>query len=318
MYSPNKIRNSILLAAAAIIWGFAFVAQSTGGDAVGPYAFNSIRNYIAVIALIPVILVRDKIGASAPSKTPAERRTLLITGITCGIALCVASTIQQVGITMGTPSGKAGFLTATYIVIIPIAGIFMKKHCGWNVWIGAFFMLIGIYLLCIEGEFTITPSDRLIILCAFCFAVQIMLIDMTVKSQDPVRVSQIEFLTTAILATPLAFFFDMGHSLSGIKTWALCLTRADAWISILFAGILSSAVAYTFQMVGQQGINPTIASMLMSMESMFAVIGGWLILGEYLSLREICGCIIMFAAIILAQLPLSKAGSKTSEPEPVR
>lgn len=305
MEKRKQVSHSIMLAMAAFIWGIAFVAQSTGGDALGPYAFNGIRNLIATLVVLFMIFVRDKMGIGTKPASKEERKTLWKTGIYCGTALFIASTLQQVGINMGTPVGKAGFLTATYIVIIPIVGLFMKKPCGWNVFLGAVLMLGGIYLLTIKEGFSIEFTDGLILLCAVCFTVQIMLIDTLVKSQDPVRVACIQFLTTGVLSMPFAFAIDM-HGLSGIATWAVCLSSKDAWISLLFAAVFSSGVAYTFQMIGQQGVNPTLASILMSMESMFSVLAGFVLLGEVLSIKELTGCGIMFVAVILAQLPLSK------------
>mgnify|MGYP003317996288 CR=1 FL=1 len=305
MEKRKQVSHSIMLAMAAFIWGIAFVAQSTGGDALGPYAFNGIRNLIATLVVLFMILVRDKMGIGVKPNNAEEKKTLWKTGILCGTALFVASTFQQVGINMGTPVGKAGFLTATYIVIVPIVGLFFKKHCGWNVFVGAVLMLIGIYLLSIKEDFSIGFSDGLILICAICFTVQIMMIDMLVKAQDPVRVACIQFLTTGILSMPFAFIFDM-HGFSGLANWSVCLTSKEAWFSLLFAAVFSSGVAYTFQMVGQQGVNPALASMLMSMESMFSVLAGWVILREVLTVKELTGCGIMFVAVILAQLPLSK------------
>ena len=304
--SKNKqVSHSIMLAMAAFIWGIAFVAQSTGGDALGPYAFNGIRNLIATLVVLFIVFVRDRIGIGIKPLDMSEKKTLWKTGVLCGTALFIASTLQQVGINMGTPVGKAGFLTATYILIIPIVGIFMKKPCGWNAFLGAVLMLVGIYLLCIKEKFSIGFTDGLILLCALCFTVQIMLIDTLVKDQDPVRVACIQFFTTGVLSIPFAIAFDM-NGFTGIAKWSSCLASKEAWISLLFAAVFSSGVAYTFQMVGQQGVNPTLASMLMSMESMFSVLAGWVLLGEVLTVKELIGCGIMFIAIILAQLPLAK------------
>lgn len=305
MEKRKQVSHSIMLAMAAFIWGIAFVAQSTGGDALGPYAFNGIRNLIATLVVFFMVFVRDKMGIGVKPSNSSEKKNLWKTGIMCGVALFIASSLQQVGINMGTPVGKAGFLTATYIVIVPIVGLFLKKPCGWNVFVGAVLMLGGIYLLSIKEDFSVGFSDGLILLCAVCFTVQIMMIDMLVKSQDPVRVACIQFLTVGILSMPFALLIDM-NGFSGVAAWSACLLSKDAWISLLFAAVFSSGVAYTFQMVGQQGVNPALASILMSMESMFSVLAGWVLLKEVLSVKELIGCGIMFVAIILAQLPLSK------------
>lgn len=303
----SKAFNSSLLVLTALIWGTAFVAQSKGGDALGAYTFNCLRSFIGFLVIIPVILTLDKFGIGIKPKTKPEKKKLLIGGIACGAALCVASNLQQLGITLGTPVGKAGFLTSLYIILVPVAGMFFGKKCPLYIWIGVALSLIGLYMLCISDGFSLQNSDILLILCAVGFTVQIMLISIMAPQLDPVRMSCIQFLTCGILSMIPMFFVDMQHSAAGIAAWLPAFASSDAWGSLLFAGIFSSGVAYTLQIVAQRNLNPTIASMIFSLESVFSVLAGWLILHERLSTRELLGCLLIFAAVILSQLPDKKS-----------
>jgi drug/metabolite transporter (DMT)-like permease len=204
---------------------------------------------------------------------------------------------------MGAESGKAGFLTATYILMVPILGIFLKRKCGAKIWIGVFIALIGMYFLCMNGTFSLSGSDLLLLAGALCFAIQILVIDHFVSQVDAVRLSCIEFFVTGLGTCIVMIFTDMGPSAGGIAQWAQSLCTWDAWIPILYAGIFSSGVGYTLQIVGQKGLNPAVASVAMSLESVVSVIAGWILLGQMLGGREIFGCVLMFIAIIIAQLP---------------
>lgn len=302
-----KTRNSLLLVLTAFIWGVAFVAQSEGGDAVGPFSFNCIRSIIGGIVLIPVIFLLDRIAPSARRpKNKEERRKLFAGGLCCGAALFFASSAQQVGIYMGTPAGKAGFLTACYILLVPVLSLFLKKKCGINIWIGIALSVCGLYLLCITDGLSFEASDLVVLLCAILFAVQILLVDHFSPLVDGVRMSCIQFFVCGILGCIPTFFLEMGHSYAGIMLWLPGIMSAKAWISILYAGVMSCGVAYTLQIVGQNGLNPTVASMIMSLESVFSVLAGWIILKETLSIRQIAGCVLIFAAILLAQIPMDK------------
>lgn len=302
----RQIRNSILLLITAFIWGMGFVSQSTGGDAVGPFAFNGLRNLLASVVLLPVIFFRDKKGLGKKPAGPAEKKMLLAAGVLTGAALFIASTLQQLGITMGTPIGKAGFITAGYILIVPIIGLFFRKRCGWNIWVGIIIMMAGLYLLCMDEAFSIQMSDFLMLGCAAMFAVQIMIIDYYAPKVDGVRMAAIEFLTVGILSLPFSVIFDIGITGAEIGKWFGILFTQEAMISVLYAGIFSSGVAYTLQIICQNGLHPALASMIMSFESVFAALGGFFILGEVLSARELWGCIIMLAATLLAQMPQKK------------
>lgn len=301
----KSLKNVIFLLLADIIWGAAFVAQRTGGDVVGAYSFNCIRSFIGFLVLIPVILIIGR-GETGETKK-SEPKTLLVGGILCGVALAIASNLQQLGITLGSSVGKAGFLTACYILIVPILGLFLHKKCGWNVALGVLLAMIGLYYLCMKsGGFSLEKSDVLLLLCAFAFAVQILAIDYFAPKVNPVSLSCVEFLVCGVLSAIPMFAVDMGHSREGIVLWAQNLTTWDAWIPILYAGVCSCGIGYTCQIVGQRNFNPTVASLIMSLESAFSVLFGWLLLQESLSRRELMGVLLVFAAIIVAQIPARK------------
>lgn len=308
MNTTNKVprkskarRNSLLLVLTSFIWGTAFVAQSTGGDAVGPFTFSFLRSIIGGAVLIPSILFLDRIKLTKTSNGEVKSdKNLIKGGVLCGIILFVASNPQQVGIYLGCNVGKAGFLTACYILLVPILGLFLKKTCGLNVWIGVVLAVIGLYLLCINGSFSIELRDGLLLLCALTFAVHILVIDHFTVIVDGVRMACIQFFTCGVLsAIPMLLTEckpDQVAALGSLPTW----------IAILYAGLLSSGVAYTLQIVGQEDLNPAVASLIMSLESVFSVLAGWVVLHQVLSTKEIIGCALIFSAVILAQLPARK------------
>lgn len=295
-----KKRNTFLLVLTAFIWGIAFVAQSEGGDKIGAYSFNCIRSIIGSLFLIIVISILDKVGITKKPDNKKSQKTLLLGGVSCGFFLCIATNLQQMALYLGAPVGKAGFLTACYILLVPILGIFLKKKCGINVWIGVVFTLIGLYLLCINDSFSIKLYDILLMLCAFCFSIHILVIDYFSPKVDGLRMSCIQFMVCGILTSIPMFFIDI---IPDVSLWLSGFTTLDAWIPILYAGILSCGVAYTLQIVGQKGINPTVASLIMSLESVFSVLAGWVLLQQKLSTKELIGCLLIFIAVVLAQLP---------------
>lgn len=300
----RQIRNSILLVLTAFIWGIAFVAQSEGGNAVGPFTFNGIRSLIGSIVLLPVIALLDRMKLTSKKPvTKAEKKTLLIGGLSCGVLLFLASSAQQFGICLGTPAGKAGFLTACYILLVPVLGLFLKKKCGAKVWVGIAITLVGLYLLCMSETLRLQRSDLLLLACALLFAVHILVIDYFSPRVDGVRMSCIQFFVCGILSLIPMFFSEIR---AGADVWLANLTDPGAWLAILYAGVLSCGVAYTLQIVGQNGINPTVASLLLSLESVFSVLAGWIILKQSLGAKELLGCGLIFIAIILAQLPEKK------------
>lgn len=296
------LKNSLILLLTATIWGTTFVAQSEGGDAVGAFTFNAVRNLIGSLVLIPVIFLLKLLNPPATDttsdSTPAQgnvfsrNRALILGGISCGICLCLASNFQQVGI-LYTSVGKAGFITACYIVIVPILGLFMKKKCSPFIWVAVVLALVGLYLLCITDGFSIGKGDILVLICAFLFSLHILIIDYFSPKVDGVKMSCIQFLVCGLLTAIPALIFEHPH-LSDFH---------GAWGAILYAGIMSCGVAYTLQIVGQKNMNPAVASLILSLESCISVLAGWIILGQNLTRKEILGCMIMFGAIILAQLP---------------
>ena len=301
--TKKTIRNSLLLVLTAAIWGFAFVAQSIGGDAIGPSAFNLIRFPIGALVLLPFIGIRKLAGKD--SRAPhgkKDRKNLILGGMFCGLALCVASSFQQFGITLGTSAGKAGFLTACYILIVPILGLFFKKRCGFTVWIGVAITLVGLYLLCMDGSFSVQFSDLLVLICALCFSVQILIVDHYCPIVDGVRLACIQFAFSGLFSIIPTFIFDMHCDISEIDGIINSLQNPNAVIPVLYAGVMSCGIAYTLQIVAQDGLNPTVASLLMSLESVFSVVGGCLILHQVPSLKEFIGCALMFVAICLAQI----------------
>jgi len=304
----NGIKNTGMLFLAALIWGFAFVAQSAGMNYVGPFTFNAVRCVIGSIVLVPVALLyktEEERGQQNEDSTKSvswfqKNKTLLLGGISCGLFLGVATNLQQIGI-MSTSVGKAGFLTALYIVLVPIAGLFFKKKCGIAVWIGVVCSLIGLYLLCMtEGSLRLATGDLFLLGCAVVFTGHILVIDYFAPKVNGVWMSCIQFLVAGIIsAIPMLF--------TETPTWDAIWA---AKLPILYAGVMSCGVAYTLQILGQKNYNPTIAVLILSLESCFSVLGGFLILDETLSARELCGCALMFVAIILAQLPEKKQGKR--------
>lgn len=302
-----KTKNAILLILTAFIWGTAFVAQSVGMDYLGPFTFNGVRSLIGGAALLPCIWFlgvlngKDTAGKDADGKpdekasVPSGRKELVLGGIACGVLLFGASSLQQLGIQY-TTAGKAGFITACYIVIVPVLGVFLGKRIGWKVWLAVATALVGLYFLCITEKFTIGKGDVLIFVCAIVFSLHILVIDYFSPKVDGVKMSCIQFLVCGIMSLPFMF------ALETPKAGAML----EGWMPLLYAGVLSCGVAYTLQIIGQKNVHPAIASLILSLESCFSVLAGWIVLGERLSAKESIGCVLMFAAIILAQLPERK------------
>jgi len=290
-----------MLLLAAFIWGCAFVAQSVGMEYVGPFTFNSVRSIIGGIVLVPVIFLMDglkKRGGMSNEEIKSLRgdtKTLVFGGICCGVVLAVASTLQQFGI-MSTTVGKAGFITAMYIVLVPLLRIFFGKKVRPLILVCVGISVAGLYFLCMTESFSLGIGDLFVLLCAFVFSIHILVIDHFSPLVDGVRMSCIQFLTAGVLcAVPMLMF-------EGPRPEAIL----TAWIPILYAGVMSCGVAYTFQVLGQKNADPTVASLLLSLESVFSVLAGWVLLGQGLKGRELFGCALMFGAIVLAQLPEKK------------
>lgn len=303
--SAKYSKNFILLFITAVIWGVAFVAQSAGMDYVGPYTFNAVRCLLGGIVLIPCVFFltrsakkeQKKDGTASKMPVMDRPKDLLIGGLICGFMMFVSTTLQQVGIAYTTVA-KAGFITALYIIIVPILGIFLKRKAGLKIWISVIIALVGLYLLCMKGSLSLSKGDFLILICSICFAIHIMVVDHFTEKVSGTKLSCIQFLFAGALSSVLMFLFEEPH-------WA---DIGAAWLPICYAGILSCGVAYTFQIIGQRGTDPTIASLILSLESVVSVLAGWILLGETLSPREILGCVLMFGAIILAQINPKKQG----------
>ena len=256
------------------------------------------------IVLIPCVFFltdlqkrAEKDGTASKMPVMDRPKDLLIGGLICGFMMFVSTTLQQVGIAYTTVA-KAGFITALYIIIVPILGIFLKRKAGLKIWISVVIALVGLYLLCMKGSLSLSKGDFLILICSICFAIHIMVVDHFTEKVSGTKLSCIQFLFAGALSSVLMFLFEEPH-------WA---DIGAAWLPICYAGILSCGVAYTFQIIGQRGTDPTIASLILSLESVVSVLAGWILLGETLSPREILGCVLMFGAIILAQINPKKQG----------
>lgn len=308
----HKLRNTFFLFLTAMIWGAAFVAQSVSMDYIGPFTFICLRSVIGGLFLIPVIIVLDGIRKKSQNESADvvnsenilhieteekqrlswKNKQLIEGGIVCGIFLFFANCFQQTGIQY-TTVGKAGFITTFYIIIVPFIGLFFKKYCGILTWIGVVVALAGLYFLCITQKLTIQRGDALILCCSVLYAGQILAIDHYNPFVDGVKMSCIQFLTGGILGAVFMLLFEN-------PSLAMILSAAGP---ILYTGIMSTGVGYTLQIVGQKGLNPTVAALILSLESVFSALSGYVFLHQVLTTRELIGCVLMFIAIVLAQLP---------------
>ena len=298
----QSLSGIFMLTLCAFIWGTAFIAQSVGGEYAEPLTFNFARGVLATIFLTGCCLLFDKMQGKRPtilgSDDPMYKERLIKGGVTCGVFLTLACFLQQLGI-MYTTVGKSGFITALYIVLVPILSYIVFRRSvtllqGVSVGIAA----VGMYFICINEGFSINKGDLYTLACAFCFAAQIICIENIIQGLDGVRLSLIQFATSAVLNGILMFIFETPSLASLLAGWA----------PVAYAGIMSSGVAYTLQIVGQKHVSSVLACMLMSLESAFALLSGWILLGQAMSTREIFGCGLVFAAILLAQVPEEMLG----------
>jgi drug/metabolite transporter (DMT)-like permease len=319
--NKTRITGASILLTTAIIWGIAFVAQSEGTRFMGPFSFNSIRFMLGGVFLIPVIKIKDTLRKSkSKEKTEKDwdkentsfllseksnKRALIIGGLSCGIILAIANSFQQFGI-MSTSVGKSGFITTLYIILVPIIGIFLKKKPPVIVWISAFLAMIGLYLLCINENSALNRGDIYLMICAVLFSCHILVIDYFSPKVDGIKLSCFQFFVSGFMCMIMSLIFET-------VTWAQVM---DCMVPILYTGIMSCGVAYTCQIVGQKYMEPAVASLILSLESVVSVLAGWLILGQVLSVKEMVGCGIVFVAVILAQLP-HNAEEKKEEREMV-
>lgn len=293
----NTKRNSFLLFLTACIWGLAFVSQSKGMEYMDPFTFNGVRSLIGAASLLVFLVARNKLGGTSFKKL--DKKLTLKAGISCGIALTIASTLQQFGISY-TTVGKAGFITTLYIIFVPIAGLLFRKKVSPLVWVAACMAAVGMYLLCMTESFSMNTGDVLVFLCAIFFTVHIMVVDYYSPKTDGVVISLIQFTVCGVLCMIGAFLW-------GNPAWSQITSGVG---TLLYSGVMSCGVAYTLQIVGQNGVNPTVAALLLSLESVVATIAGMLAykigflkVDQTMSARQIAGCVIVFAAVILVQLP---------------
>ncbi len=294
----KALRGSLLLLFGAVIWGAAFAAQRMGMDHVGPFTFSGVRMLLAGLVMIPVAAAA---GRKVPEKTAEDRKRQRTGGLICGILLFTATSLQQIGL-VDTAAGKAGFITALYVVLVPVAGLLLfRQNPGRLVWIGVVLAVAALWLLCVPPEgYVVETGDLLLVGCAVCFTAQILCVDRFAPRVDGVTLARDEFLVTGALSMVIALLTEEIR-MEGLLAAA---------IPILYAGILSGAVGYTLQIIGQRDVNPTIASLLMCLESVFAVLTGALLLGERMTGREAAGCVLMFTAVILAQLSTAVRGKR--------
>jgi len=292
----EQFKGSIALLTCTVIWGFAFIAQSVGMDLIGPFTFQMVRCLLAVAFLIPCSFVLDFGKCSMQvSYEKWKNPKLWKAGILCGCALFVASSLQQVGLVY-TDAGKAGFITAMYIVLVPVLGLFLGKKVPKMAAFSVLLAVVGLYLLSCLGVTEVNIGDLLIMGCALAFAVQILCIDHLAMDLDGFRLNCIQALTVAVISLPFVLLtehVDIQNLL-------------DCTVPLLFAGVLSMGVAYSLQIVGQKSLEPTTASLIMSLESVFAVLGGWWLLNERMAAHELIGCGLVFAAVVISQLPEKK------------
>ena len=284
----KKIKGNLLLLLTAIIWGFSFTAQSVGMDSLSPSTFNGIRTLLGAIVLIPLVVPTAK----RSFQNPETKKNTIKGGVICGIILCLASTLQTYGLKF-SGTGKAGFITALYIVFVPICYLFAGNKISIKIIASVIIATLGMYLLCGGGEFYLGRGEIVLLISSLLFTAHILVIDKFSPKSDGVTMSCIQFAVSGTLNIIYMFLFD-NPQIAPIL---------NCWLPIIYSGALSCGVAYTLQIVGQKYADPTSASLLMSLESVFAAIGGWIILGQKMSPKEIAGCAIMFFAIILIQLP---------------
>lgn len=299
----QQVRNSLLLVLAALIWGAAFVSQKVGMDYVGPFTYNGVRSLLGGVVLLPVIPLLDKLRTRGGQKfDKGSHRDFILGGVLCGAALFLGSSLQQLGIAAQDPAtnvGKAGFITACYTVIVPILGLFLKKRSPALVWAGIGVALVGFFFLSLMGGIAagqglgLGISDLLLLLCAVAFSVHILLIDHFSPLADGVRMSCIQFFVCGALCLPFMLFMERPAPADILA----------CWLPIGYAGIMSCGVAYTLQLVAQNGVHPAVASLLLSLESVFSVLAGYVLMpGSSLSMWEWIGCALVFAAVLMVQL----------------
>jgi len=290
---PNKaMQANLMMLLAASIWGFAFVAQRVGMETMGPHWFNSLRFFIGVVALTPVVIWMDRTQAKSSIEGPkSSTKSLLMGGAVAGLLLFIGATFQQVGLQY-TTAGKAGFITGMYIFFVPLIGLFFRMKTGLGTWLGAAIALWGLYLLSINEDFTLSKGDTLQLICAVAFAGHVLMIGYLASRMDTVKLSLVQFFVAGLLAMILALYFEQ-------LTWGMIKSTA---VPLLFAGVMSTGIAYTLQTIAQQHAHPSHAAIILSSEGVFAVIGGFLLLNEVLPAQGLLGCGLILVGMLMSQL----------------
>ncbi|MBP2628868.1 MAG: protein of unknown function transrane [Firmicutes bacterium] len=284
------LKSNLLLLLAAAIWGFAFVAQRVGMEYVGPFTFNGVRFALGALSLLPLIFFYKK-SSQDTSNTCHDLKSILGAGLLAGLVLFLGATLQQIGL-VDTTAGKAAFITCLYIVIVPMLGIFLKQYISMSTWFGCVIAIVGLYLLCVKESFFISYGEILELIGAFFWAVHILVIDRFSRKVDVLQLSFVQFITCSVLSIVTALFIET----MSIETLRLAI------VPILYGGICSVGIAYTLQVVGQKNAEPSHAAIILSMETVFAALGGWIILNEKLGIQETLGCAIMLVGMLLSQL----------------
>lgn len=300
MQKKRQLIGTLFLLTAAILWGASFVFQNEGVDILHPIAFNGIRSLVGSFALLPLIFVMHLMTAKKGTRkktTAKERKDMWLGGFCCGLAVCIAATLQTIGIEQG--AGEAGFITTIYIVFVPILGIFLRQRIPHRVWIAVMMSAMGLYLLC--GSFALNVNQIYLLLCAFFFAVHIIVVDYFAPKVDGVKLSCIQFLVAGVLDCIMMLFIDVPTMAEVVECF---------WPNIAYAGFVSCSIAYTCQIVGQKYISPTLGALLMSLESVFSVFFEWLLQGHLLAPKQLVGCLIIFCAVVLVQIPVKENGDK--------
>ena len=300
----KKYISPALLILAAAIWGFAFSMQKSA-ESIPPFTLGALRSVIAAAFLFALIPFSSKLSDTGTAVTakgrPLFTKAELIGGCACGAVLVIATFFQQTGLSLGVDAGKASFITSLYVIFVPVYYLFLKRHAPLNIWISILIAAVGFYLLCINGEFGIAKEDLTVLVCALLFPIHIMLIDHFVKSCDPIRLSAIQFLSGTLINAIFALILEPTPDIS------IILSSLPA---VIYLGVMSSGVAYTLQMIGQRGTAPWAATIILSLESVFGVLGGAILLGEVLSVQEYIGCAVIFVAVILSQTDFGKVNGK--------
>ncbi len=295
----KKIVSSLLLILISAAWGGSFVAQTKGGNIVGPFSFGFLRFFVAGVAILPFVNLIDKSNVLADKNIKRNKKDLILGGLLCGLFLAGTSAFQQLGLAMGTSSGKAGFLTSCNVIFVALIGLFFKEKVRANVWLGVGITVFGLYFLCINGDFNVMLSDVLVLICSVMNAARIIAVDRYMNKADTAKLACVQFFCASAILAVLAVIFEM----DSLLLWWHTVNQSTVWLSILYAGVIAGTFAFTVQIVAQKNVNATVSSILMSTESVFSVIAGCLIMHEVLSFREIIGCVAIFIAIIVAQLP---------------